>query len=426
MNDLPATLDGMLARIEQRSPISRIELGLDRVGRVLDRLAPDLSNCRIVSVAGTNGKGSTVAFVEAIGRAAGRRTLAFSSPHVVAFGERYRLDGQPLSDAALHDALVRVERAREDVPLTWFEHITLACFDLAGRLAPDWLIAEVGMGGRLDAVNAVDADLAVITSIGLDHQRFLGRTRAAIAREKCGIARSGRPVVVGEKDRPEGMVAMLTGLGAKPLLAGVDFDFYWRRDRLFISLPGERLGGLVPGIPGRYQRSNAACAALAVRQLEPDLPAELLEAGLRQAALIGRFQRVAEDPDVIVDVAHNPAAARVLAEQLERLPGRNLAVFGVLEDKDVAGIARAMAPAIARWFVATLDVPRGLDAAAAVRRAPALAGRERPEALESVGEAIRAARAACRPGDRVIVFGSFMTAAAAFDALEAGRGTPTD
>lgn len=232
--------------------------------------------------------------------------------------------------------------------------------------------------------------------------------------------------MIGEKDRPEDMVETLTGLGAEPLLAGVDFDFYWRHDRLFISLPGERLGGLAPGIPGRYQRSNAACAALAVRRLEPDLPTEVLESGLRRAALIGRFQRVAEDPDVIVDVAHNPAAARALAEQLGRLPGRKLAVFGVLEDKDVAGIARAMAPAIARWFIATLNVPRGLDAAAVIRRAPALARRERPDALESVEQAIRAARAACRPGDRVVVFGSFMTAAAAFDALKAGRGTPTD
>ncbi len=407
--------------------MSRIDLGLDRVRRVLGRLAPDLSNTRILSVGGTNGKGSTVAFIEAIGLAAGRRVLALSSPHVVEFAERFRLDGAPMPDAEIRDALIRVESARGDRPLTWFEHITLAGFDLAGRLRPDWLVSEVGMGGRLDAVNAVDADVAVITSIGLDHQRWLGDTRAQIAREKCGIARAGRPVVVGEKRRPDGMVETLAGIGAQPKLAGTDFRWRWRRDqRLTIMLPEERLEPMIPGIAGRHQGGNAACAALAVRETAPEIPASRIVEGLSQASLIGRFQRLCRCPDVVADVAHNPAAARVLAAQLKRLPGRSYAVFGVLEDKDAAGIARALAGVFERWFVVSLDAPRGLDASAVIRRAPAMAARRAPEALESMAEALAAARAACGPEDRVVVFGSFMTVAAAFEALNIRPGNPTD
>jgi len=417
MSRLPTTLEGMLDRIERRAPASRIDLGLDRVRCVLDRLAPDLGATRVVSVAGTNGKGSTVAFLESIAVSAGTRVLAFSSPHVVAFSERYRFGGEPLPDAEIRDALARVEDARLGEPLTWFEHIALAGFDLAGRLAPQWLVAEVGMGGRLDAVNAVDADVAVITSIGLDHQRWLGPTRSAIAREKCGIARAGRPAIVGEKRLPPGMRDALDERGARALVAGAEFDWRWRGERLAIRLPNGRLTGIVPGLAGRHQGGNAACAALAARELVPAMAADVIARGLARAALNGRFQRLARDPDVVVDVAHNPAAARVLASHLKRLSGRNVAVFGVLEDKDAAGIARAMAPVVDRWFAVSLDCPRGLAAAALVDRAPAMGARRRPEALESMPEALAAARAACRSDDRVVVFGSFMTVAAAFEAL---------
>lgn len=416
----------MLARIERRAPISEIELGLERVRRVLDRLEPDLSATRVISVGGTNGKGSTVAFIEAIARRADRRVLALTSPHVVHFGERFRLNGESLSDRELRDALARVEDARGDDSLTWFEHVTLAGFELAGRLRPDWLVAEVGMGGRLDAVNVLDADVAVITSIGLDHQRWLGSTRSAIAREKCGIARAARPVVVGEKRRPKGMRHRLAEIEAEALLAGRDFNWRWRGERVTLDLPDERLGPVTPGLAGRHQGGNAACAALAVRRLEPDLPARWLVDGIARASLIGRFQRLLRAPDVVVDVAHNPAAARKLGEQLRRLPGRNMAVFGVLGDKDVAGIVRALAPVFDRWFLVSVDGPRGLDARSIRRRAPAVADRCAPEALESMTEALAAARSACRPDDRVVVFGSFLTVSAAFDALGIRPGNAID
>ena len=429
MTEFPTSLAGMLRRLEQRAPQSRIELGLDRVRKVLDRQRLDLAGTRIVSVAGTNGKGSTVAFLESIAARAGLESMAFTSPHLVAFGERFRLCGQPLPDDEIAGALGAVERARGDIELTWFEHVTLAGFELAARRCPDWLIAEVGMGGRLDAVNAVDADVSVITSIGLDHQRFLGRTRAAIAREKCGIARTGRPAIVAEKKLPDGMLQTLEATGAQVSLAGRDFDWRWRSEKLDIRLGSRMIGGLSPGLAGRHQGGNAAAAAAAALVLAPALSDREIADGLAGAQLAGRFQRVAVAPDVIVDVAHNPAAARVLAAQLERLPGDKVAVFAALEDKDVAGIVRPLAGAFRRWFVANLDVPRGLRAAELIERMRGLPVGGRPEALESVADALAAARESCEadraskcapaggPAHTIIVFGSFYTVAAALQAL---------
>ena len=418
MKSAPGTLDETLALLEQRTPPTRIALGLERVGRVLARLDVDLSRSRVVNVAGTNGKGSTVAFLEAIGAAAGRRTFAMTSPHLVRFAERFRADGEPVSDSEILEALQRVEQARQNDDLTYFEHVTLAGFWLGARLCPDWFVAEVGMGGRLDAVNAVDADVAIITSIGLDHQRWLGRTRAAIAREKCGIARAGRPVIIGEKRRPDGMLAELDRIGAEVRLAGRDFDWRWRGQGVSIRIDGERFAPVALGLAGRHQAANAACATVAARALEPSLFAETIVQGISRARLAGRFQQVAAAPDIIVDVAHNPAAARTLAMLLDRVPGRKHAVFAALDDKDVAGVARALAGRFERWYVATLDAPRGLEARNVIERMRLPDSEPGPEALESVTEALAAARARCRPDDTIVVFGSFLTAAAALAAME--------
>lgn len=418
MTDLPASLDGMLQHIERRAPQSGIELGLDRVRRVLRGLSPEFDQTRIVSIAGTNGKGSTVAFLEAIASRAGITTLAFTSPHLVGFGERFRLNGKPGDDEEIARALRTVEQARGDIALTWFEHVTLAAFVLASCKAPEWLILEVGMGGRLDAVNAVDADVAVITSIGLDHQRFLGPTRAAIAREKCGIARPGRPVIVAEKRLPEGMLDRLDEMQADVCLAGRDFDWRWRAGRVSLRLGERVVRGIVPGLAGRHQAGNAAAAASAALALAPALEDRCIVDGLADARLAGRFDRVARAPDVIVDVVHNPAAARVLADLLKRIPGEKLAVFAALEDKDIAGIVRPLAGTFRRWYAATLDVPRGVPVGELIDRMGALPAGSGVEALESVAEALDAARAACRPEHTIVVFGSFMTAAAALQALE--------
>lgn len=409
------SLAAALAALEVRTPIERIELGLDRVRDVLGRLAPDLSGSRIISVAGTNGKGSVVAMLDAIGRAAGRRCLSYTSPHLVDFRERFMIDGQPAAAADILDALLAVEHARGETVLTWFEHVTLAGIELAARFQPDWLIAEVGLGGRLDAVNVLDPDVAVITSIGLDHQAWLGRTRAAIAREKCGIARAGRPAVVGERRRPAGMVETLEAIGAQVHMIGEQFDAYRRAGRLWVRVGEKRFRLDAPRLPGAHQRINTATAVAAALELEPGLDPPTLRDGLDRVWMRGRLEQVA--PDVLVDVAHNPAAARALRAALRARPEVRVAVFSALSDKDVEGIARVLAGRFERWFVAGLAAPRGLDAAAVAERLERAGTGSPVQALESVPEALKAARRVLRPGQVALVFGSFLTAAEAIRAL---------
>jgi len=416
------SLEAMLARIEARAPQATIALGLERVRAVRQRLAPLPEGLRVITVAGTNGKGSTVAFLERIAQAAGRRAFAYSSPHLVDFRERFRLDGRPVDRSAACAALQRVERARGEIALTWFEHVTLAGFELAAQARPDWLIAEVGLGGRLDAVNVIDPEVGVITNIGLDHQRWLGDTRAQIAREKCGIARPGRPIVVAEKRPPRGMLEHLEETGSRIVQVGADFNWRWRDDRVRIRIGSRDIAPTRLGLAGRHQAGNAAAAAAAALALEPGLETEAIRHGLARARLRGRFERLTRAPEVIVDVAHNPAAARVLADQLAGLPGRRFAVFAALEDKDVAGIVAPLAGLIEHWFVAPLPGARGVAAGTLVQRMALRDVDRRADALESIPAALAAARGCCRAGtDSVIVFGSFLTAAAAIRALEACR-----
>lgn len=405
----------MLALLERRAPQARIELGLERVARVLASLAPDLQHTRIITVGGTNGKGSTVAFLEAIARGSGTTCLAYTSPHVVEFTERFRVDGRQMSESEVSEALRSVEQARGETELTWFEHVTLAAFELAGQRRPDWLVLEVGLGGRLDAVNVVDADVAAITSIGLDHQQWLGRTRAAIAREKCGIARPGRPIFVAERNPPAGMRETLAELGADARFARDEFDWRWRGGALEVDVEGRCLIGLKPGLAGAQQGGNAAAALGCALVLEPHLNDALLTEALGAARLSGRFQTVLDSPPVVVDVAHNPAAARALARQMGRLPSPRHAVFAALDDKDVGGVVRALDRHVNHWYLAGLPGPRGLSSNALREGIGAALSDERCEALESVPRALDAAIAGVRASGQgsVVVFGSFLTAEAA-------------
>ncbi|MDT8409871.1 MAG: folylpolyglutamate synthase/dihydrofolate synthase family protein [Wenzhouxiangellaceae bacterium] len=414
---LPNSLEGMLDLLERRSPESRIELGLERVRKVWASMGADLGSIRIAIVGGTNGKGSTIAFMESIAIAAGYRCMAYSSPHIVDFSERFRLDGQPAGRSAIAVALRAVERARGDQQLTWFEHVTLAALALAAGERVDWLLLEVGLGGRLDAVNIVEPDVAVITSIGLDHQQWLGRTRSAIAREKCAIARAGRPLVVAEKRLPPGMREHLVETRADVRLAGRDFDWRWSRGGLGIRHGQRRIFGLEPGLAGRHQGGNAAAAIAAALALDPGIDTQTLSNGIGRAHLTGRFEKIASSPDVIVDVAHNPAAARVLRQQLQRITGRKIAVFSALQDKNVEGIVQALAGVIDHWYVAGLEAPRGLSGPGLVKRMRTAGVGGRLEALKSVAEALARARTGCGPQDCVIVFGSFMTVAAAVEVI---------
>ncbi|MGY6553840.1 MAG: bifunctional folylpolyglutamate synthase/dihydrofolate synthase [Wenzhouxiangella sp.] len=414
-------LSDWLRRLERRSPEARIELGLERVQRVLQALAPQLDGIPIITVGGTNGKGSTVAMLEAIGRAAGLRTLAYSSPHLFDFAERIRIDGRPAASAWIVEALDQVEAARGPDSLTYFEHITLAALWLAGRERPDLLLLEVGLGGRLDAVNVVDADVAVITSIGLDHTDWLGPTRLSIGREKAGIARPGRALIVGERRLPRGLQPVLEAIGADLSLAGRDFR--WRRlagGRLQIER-GSRVWRLPrPALQGPFQLANAACAVLAISALQTRVPVSeaQLAAGLVGVRLAGRLQLIAQRPELWLDVAHNGAGARALAQALgPASPGqRSTAVFSALADKDVGAIGRALKPCFDRWLVAGLDGDRGACAGELAGRLAEIPVAGPIETVESVSDGLQRALASSAEDDRIVVFGSFRTVA------EAARG----
>jgi len=411
-----AGLAAWLERLERRSPEARVDLGLERVDAVLARLDLDLSGKPVITVAGTNGKGSTVAFLESIYRASGHSPFAYTSPHLHDFRERMRVDGEPAPAARIVAALDRVELSRRSTPLTYFEHVTLAALCLAAESPVDVLLLEVGLGGRLDAVNAIDSDVAVLTSIGLDHTEWLGPTRLAIGREKAGVARAGRPFVVGEKRLPRGLLPFIEATGARVLLAGRDFDWWRRAGGLSLVTPKRkwRWSSAPPG--GRWQSANAACAVMASELLVDRLPTtdEAIARALATACPPARCQRVATEPEVILDVAHNPAAARALADSLEPINGTTRAVFSAMGDKDIEGIVRPLLGRVDEWFVAPIDSPR----ACPVGRLAEIVGRlsvpDRVEAVESVPEARRLAVERSRREDRVLVFGSFRTVAEAW------------
>ena len=413
----PATLAEWLAWIEACHP-AEIELGLERVGAVHAALGAPRPP-RVITVAGTNGKGSVVAFLEAILGAAGYRVGAYTSPHLLDFNERIRVDGVPADDAALVDAFARVEAARGVTPLTYFEYATLAALVHFATRPLDVGVLEVGLGGRLDAVNVIDADVAVLTAIDLDHAAWLGPDRESIGREKAGILRPGRPAVCVDAEPPASVVEAAARLGAPLRLPGRDYSFAvdahgWRwstAGRMRTTLPR-------PALFGPHQYANAAGALMALHELDAELPVGqgAVRRGLLEARLRGRFEVVPGPVERILDVAHNPHGARALARALAARPceGRTLAVAGMLADKEIEATLGALADAVAAWHVAPLDVPRGSDAGRLATALRALGATASVHA--DVAAAQRAALAAATPGDRVVVFGSFHTVAAALRA----------
>jgi len=417
----PRTLADWLAYIERQHPKS-IELGLDRVREVAARMELSAPARQVVTVAGTNGKGSTVAFIESIARAAGWKVGAYTSPHLLAYNERVRIEGVDAADDALVAAFDAVEAARGETPLTYFEYGTLSALWLFQRSDLDLAVLEVGLGGRLDAVNLVDADVAVITTVDLDHQDWLGNDREAIGREKAGIARAGRPLVLGEDDPPSSVLGRAYAIGASAIRAGCDFFFeplegdrwQWREVGYEIDLPTPRLAAPA-------QLRNAATAVAGLRALAEEIPEAAYAQGVADAQLPGRLQRFTRDGvEVFVDVAHNPQAARELATWLQRTPatGRTIAVFAALGDKDITGIVAAVAEGIDAWFVGGLAdaAPRGLPLKAFAERLRGTVA-ARGEGFDTVAQALDAALEQANGGDRVVVFGSFYTAAAALGRL---------
>lgn len=423
------TLPEWLAFIERQHP-KTIAMGLERVRAVADAMAlPGRVLSRparhVAIVGGTNGKGSTVAFIEAIARAAGLRVGAYTSPHLLRYNERVRVDGADADDAALVAAFEAVEDARADVPLTYFEYGTLAALWLFARSDLDLAVLEVGLGGRLDAVNIVDPDVAVITTVDLDHQDWLGGDIETIGAEKAGIARAWKPLVLGDDDPPSTVLGHAYAIGASAVRIGCDFFFEpidaerwrWREIGCELELPMPRLAAPV-------QLRNAAVAIAALRALPIDLPDAAYAAGVRDAQVAARLQRFERDGvEFLVDVGHNPQAARALAAWLAAAPaqGRTFAVFAALADKDVVGVVEALAGQVDRWWLAGLadTGPRGLDVTAFAERLAGTAAAD-GERRDTVAGALAAARGEAAPGDRVLVFGSFHTAAAALAAFASG------
>lgn len=421
----PVDLAGWLARLETLHPAA-IALGLDRVRSVAQRMHL-AAQVPVFVVGGTNGKGSTTGMLEAMLRAAGYRTGLYTSPHLMRYNERVRIDGAEASDATLVEAFGRVEDARDaagGIPLTYFEFGTLAALDLFARSNLDAWVLEVGLGGRLDAVNIVDADVAVITSIDLDHQDWLGDTREAIGLEKAGIFRSGRPAICGDPEPPASVIEHAASIGANLLRIGIDYGgilegAQWR----YFGPGGARYGLPVPALRGAFQIGNAASAIAALSCVRDRLPvaAAALRDGLVRVEVPARFQVLPGRPTIVLDVAHNPHAARALAQTLGTMGFHpsTTAVFGMLADKDIAGVVRALRPRIDLWRVADLPGPRG--AAADALRDVLLAEGVAPEAIRahaSIAAALDAARAEAGEADRIVVFGSFLTVAAARHALD--------
>lgn len=408
-----SSLDVWLYYLE-RLHAKPIDMGLERVGRVAADMGLLRPAPRVITVAGTNGKGTTCRLLEAILLAEGLRVGVYSSPHLLRYTERVRLQGRELPPQRHSAAMAAVEGGRGGTSLSYFEFGTLAAFWLFKQEALDAVILEVGLGGRLDATNVVDADVAVITSIALDHTELLGPDRESIGREKAGIMRAGRPAVVGEPDRPVSIDAAALATGAIPFCRGSDWRFQQDADTWSWCDGQSKLAGLpLPSIP----LDNAATALAALKRFPLAVSEQSIRRGLAEASLPGRFQIVGQAPLCILDVAHNPHAAGYLSQRLARLSitGAVRAVAGMLADKDIAGTLGCLRGQVNEWYCASLDGPR---AATAAQLAAHL---EQARQFSDVATAWRAALRDAGPEDCVLVFGSFHTVAPVIALLDAEK-----
>ena len=419
--ETPNTLDEWLAHCERLHPQGQqgIELGLERVRIVAERMGLRF-DCPVITVAGTNGKGSTCAMLEAILGQAGYRTGVYTSPHLVHFQERLRLLGEPVDATQLIAGFAAIERARTQnddvVPLTYFEFSTLAILDGMSRAGLDVVILEVGLGGRLDATNIIDADCAIITSIDLDHMELLGPDRESIGREKAGIMRTGRPVVVSDPVPPQSVLDHALEVDADLWQLGRDHYFAGDKQQWNWTGRGRRYSGLAyPALRGANQLVNASGVLAALTALRERLPvtAQAVRNGLAFVELPGRFQIVPGQPTLVLDVAHNPHAVAALTANLDAMgffPTTH-AVFGAMADKDLAPMLDKVGPVIDRWYFTDLPSPRAATGAALL--AQWQAQNTRKDTLGTVyaspQQALDAAVAAAGPTDRIVVFGSFYT-----------------
>jgi len=397
-----------------------IDLSLDRLRRTLGRLGWRTPSCPVITVAGTNGKGSSVALLNRILTGAGYRVGTFTSPHLIRYNERITIADREISDASLLIAFERIDAARGEETLTFFEFNALAALLVFESANLDAIILEVGMGGRLDAVNVVDADVAIVTSIALDHVDWLGPDVETIAREKAGVFRAKRPAIFGSRTMPQTIAAHAESIQAQLLRLGIDFDYARGESQwTWWDARGNELDELPPpALIGDIQFDNAAAVIQALHSLKDRLPftREAIERGLRDVSLRGRFQIFEGPVEWIVDVAHNPAAAAALAAQLaERaVEGRSIAVCGILADKDIESVAQQLDGSFDEWIIAGLQGGRALPSTALAERLRAQ-GANVVATADTVAAACDVARTRAKNGDRVVAFGSFLTVGPAIE-----------
>jgi dihydrofolate synthase/folylpolyglutamate synthase len=405
------SLKGWLDWQESLHPLA-IDLGLERAAQVYHAVNPDCVKPLTITVAGTNGKGSCIAYLEAIYRAQGYRVGAYSSPHILKYNERIKIDGKPVADDKICEAFARIESVRGNTSLSYFEFGTLAALDIFWRSGLDVQLLEVGLGGRLDAVNIVDPDVSLITSIGIDHVDWLGATREAIGREKAGIFRAKIPAIVGDCDPPKSLLQSAVDKDARLYCIGRDFG-YKKQTTTWDWFAGARCISHIPepGLKGEHQYRNASAAILAVEVLAKDLPVSdrSIRIGLKNIQLLGRFQLINDKIPVLLDVGHNPEAVKTLVDYLNMtFPGKRIhAVFSMMKDKDIASVLEIMNPVVYDWFFAPLANPR-----AATEPLMREIFSQSPATRISFGftgftEAFNAAKSQAREDDLLLVFGSF-------------------
>jgi dihydrofolate synthase / folylpolyglutamate synthase len=416
------TLQDWLSYLESLHP-KTIALGLDRVAEVKQRLqlSPDFP---LIVVGGTNGKGSVCAMLEAMLYAAGYRVGCYSSPHLLHYNERVRIAKQPVSDVELCASFASIEAVRKEVPLTYFEFGTLAAMQCFIAHKVEVAILEVGLGGRLDAVNAFDSDCAVVASVDIDHTDYLGDTREQIAFEKAGIFRAGKIAICADAAVPQALRNHAEQIGAELWCIGRDFGFSQQQSQWdYQSHTGARNSLPFPALRGSYQLSNASAALAALDALKDRLPVSMaaVRRGLVEVQLAGRFQFLPGKPVLILDVAHNPHAARALADNLAGMPPcpHTYGLFAMLADKDRAGVAAALAPHIDTWLLADIVAPRGGSAVELEQLLREMGVRGAILSFASVGEALRYGCKAAGDDDRIVAFGSFYTVAEAMVAAQA-------
>lgn len=400
-----------------------IDLGLDRAGGIFSQLNPQRIKPPTITVAGTNGKGSCIAYLEAIYRAQGYKVGAYTSPHILHYNERIKIDGRPVADEPICAAFERIDEIRGDTTLSYFEFGTLAALDIFWRSGVDIQLLEVGLGGRLDAVNIIDADVAIVTSICIDHVDWLGETRELIGREKAGIFRAGMPAIIGDVDPPRSLFEVAAEKKTAVCCIGQDFSYHKTDNGWDWLGPAHHLTDLpLPGLSGEHQFRNASSVLAAIDAFNPVVPVEeaAIRQGLQNVTLNGRFQLVPGDIPVLLDVSHNPQAVRTLFDYLQQnfAETRILAVFAMMQDKDIGGVVKIIQPVIKQWYLAPLENPRAASE-------EVMMSCFREQGIERVrggyanfSEAFGAARQAAETGDLIVVFGSFFLVSAYLSSCE--------